>query len=101
MNLPCPNCRNKYGLIPTDGTDFLKVDSVLRCGHCNNTIKIKRGGSFVILYKGKTLDEKKSNYIPESIYMDKNVAKWVRPNHVQTDEHWMWKDVVPNKLSLE
>ena len=27
-----------------------------------------------------------------------NVAKWVRPNHVQTDEHWMYKDVVPNQL---
>ena len=27
-----------------------------------------------------------------------NVAKWVRPNHVQTDEHWMYRDVVPNRL---
>jgi len=29
---------------------------------------------------------------------DKLVAKWVRPAHVQTDEHWMHKTVVPNKL---
>jgi hypothetical protein len=29
---------------------------------------------------------------------DKLVAKWVRPAHVQTDEHWMRKAVVPNKL---
>lgn len=28
----------------------------------------------------------------------KNVAKWVRKGHVQTDEHWMSKPVVPNKL---
>lgn len=27
-----------------------------------------------------------------------NVAKWVRSNHVQTDEHWMYKEVVPNLL---
>ena len=27
-----------------------------------------------------------------------NVAKWVRPNHVQTDEHWMYREVVPNLL---
>jgi hypothetical protein len=27
-----------------------------------------------------------------------NVAKWVRPKHVQTDQHWMAKDVVPNGL---
>ena len=26
------------------------------------------------------------------------VAKFVRPKHVQTDEHWMSKAVVPNKL---
>ncbi|MEX3983903.1 RNA ligase family protein [Paraburkholderia sp. EG287A] len=25
-------------------------------------------------------------------------AKWVRPNHVQTSDHWMHEAVVPNKL---
>ena len=29
---------------------------------------------------------------------DKNVAKFVRANHVQTDEHWLNKPVVQNKL---
>lgn len=28
----------------------------------------------------------------------RKVIKWVRENHVQTDEHWMSKRVVPNKL---
>lgn len=28
----------------------------------------------------------------------KNVCKWVRPGHVQTDEHWMHRKVIPNKL---
>ena len=27
-----------------------------------------------------------------------SVAKWVRDGHVQTDEHWMDKPVIPNKL---
>lgn len=27
------------------------------------------------------------------------VAKWVRPGHVQTTEHWMHSAVVPNKLA--
>ncbi|PRQ03358.1 RNA ligase [Enhygromyxa salina] len=28
-----------------------------------------------------------------------HVAKWVRSNHVQTDQHWMSQAVVPNKLA--
>lgn len=28
----------------------------------------------------------------------KSVAKWVRKNHVQTSEHWMFEQIVPNKL---
>jgi len=28
-----------------------------------------------------------------------SVAKWVRPNHVQTDTHWMHQPVVPNRLA--
>lgn len=27
---------------------------------------------------------------------DKNTAKWVRENHVQTDAHWMERKVIPN-----
>jgi hypothetical protein len=28
-----------------------------------------------------------------------SIAKWVRPGHVQTDEHWMHAEVVPNGLA--
>ena len=28
-----------------------------------------------------------------------SVAKWVRPNHVQTDQHWMHAQIIPNVLS--
>jgi RNA ligase len=31
----------------------------------------------------------------------KHVAKWVRKGHVQTDQHWMHAEVVPNGLSDE
>lgn len=27
-----------------------------------------------------------------------NMAKWVRKGHVQTDEHWMLQEIVPNQL---
>lgn len=30
-----------------------------------------------------------------------NVAKWVRPNHVQSDRHWMYQEVIPNQLSMD
>ncbi|MFO6422197.1 RNA ligase family protein [Motilimonas sp. KMU-193] len=30
---------------------------------------------------------------------NQSVAKWVRPNHVICDKHWMHADVVPNGLS--
>jgi hypothetical protein len=29
------------------------------------------------------------------------VAKWVRTDHVQSEEHWMHKAVVPNKLASQ
>jgi hypothetical protein len=32
---------------------------------------------------------------------DKKVAKWVRKGHVQTDEHWMNREVIPNLLSVK
>jgi len=31
---------------------------------------------------------------------DKKVAKWVRKGHVQTDEHWMSRAVIPNLLKV-
>lgn len=30
-----------------------------------------------------------------------SIAKWVRPNHVQTDQHWMSAEIVPNKIGSE
>ncbi len=30
-----------------------------------------------------------------------SVAKWVRPHHVQTDQHWMYAPIIPNELAGE
>jgi len=32
---------------------------------------------------------------------DRSVAKWVREGHVQTDEHWMSREIIKQKLSKE
>jgi len=29
-----------------------------------------------------------------------NIAKWVRPDHVQTDKHWMYQEVITNQLAI-
>jgi hypothetical protein len=69
-----------------------------------------------VIYMGK-YDEKLLRELPNTPAMDghegyvirtynsfkfedfnKHVAKYVRKNHVQTDEHWMFQEVVPNKL---
>ncbi len=34
---------------------------------------------------------------PRSAFAN-SIAKWVRPNHVQTDQHWMHAQIVPNGL---
>ena len=34
----------------------------------------------------------------ELIEFSNSVAKYVRPNHVQTDEHWLYQPIIKNKL---
>lgn len=47
---------------------------------------------------------KKEGYVirnQEAFHYDdfaENVAKWVRAKHVTTDQHWMFQQIVPNKL---
>jgi hypothetical protein len=31
-------------------------------------------------------------------HFDASIAKWVRPHHVTTDQHWMHAAIVPNQL---
>lgn len=38
-----------------------------------------------------------ASQFPEDVFSHK-VAKWVRKDHVQTDEHWMHQAIVPQKL---
>lgn len=32
---------------------------------------------------------------------ERNVAKWVRKNHVQTNEHWLYQEIIPNGILKE
>ena len=69
-----------------------------------------------VIYEGK-YDEKFLRELPNSPLLDghegyvvrtfgsfkyedfnKHVAKYVRANHVQTDQHWMFSEITPNKL---
>ena len=57
---------------------------------------------------GENLDlEKCEGFVVRNIeqfhYQDfsQNVAKWVRSNHIQTDAHWMHREVVPNLLKAD
>jgi ATP-dependent RNA circularization protein (DNA/RNA ligase family) len=48
--------------------------------------------------------EKKEGYVIRNVkefHYDEfsaNVAKWVRPKHVTTDQHWMFSAITPNRL---
>lgn len=74
-----------------------------------DTPKVLYEGKFDLDYLkklSKTLDTKVSEgfvvRIADEIKFEdfeKYVGKWVRKGHVQTDEHWMNKPVVPNKLA--
>ncbi|MDF1753191.1 MAG: RNA ligase family protein [Verrucomicrobiales bacterium] len=44
-------------------------------------------------YVVRTADRFDFESFPQSI------AKWVRKGHVQTDQHWMFSEIIPNELS--
>lgn len=46
-------------------------------------------------HEGYVIRNKNSFNYSES---EKNIAKYVRKNHVQTNEHWMFSEIIPNKL---
>lgn len=71
------------------------------------TVPVLYRGKFDELYLrslAKTLGDNQEGFVvrlAENIYpseWEKSVAKWVRPNHVQTDEHWMNQQIVKNSI---
>lgn len=52
----------------------------------------------------KTFPNTKEGFVirnADSFHIDDfstNVAKWVRPNHVDTEDHWMFQTITPNGL---
>jgi len=59
------------------------------------------------LYSEKFLDSEMEGYVvrsTDSFYLDDfsmNVAKFVRKNHVQTEEHWMNQEIIKNEIKKE
>lgn len=53
----------------------------------NNIIKNNQEGYVVRLAESFSYDN-----------FDKSVAKFVRPNHIQTESHWAHSEIIPNKL---
>ena len=73
----------------------LKPVPVLYCGH----IDLNQLAAF---HKG-LLPEQEGYVIRNADYFDyesfdKNTFKWVRPNHVQTDQHWMQSEMIENRV---
>lgn len=54
-------------------------------------LDLEKDEGFVVRAAGRIFSEDWSMY----------AAKWVRGQHVQTDEHWMHQPVVPNELKKE
>lgn len=59
------------------------------------------------LYSEKFLDSEMEGYVvrsTDSFYLDDfsmNVAKFVRKNHVQTEDHWMNQEIIKNEIKKE
>jgi len=71
--------------------------------------EMMRGSWTDILPKLKELQldlDKQEGYVVRTVNpftydsFHKNVAKFVRKGHVQTDKHWMYQKIIPNKLRV-
>lgn len=82
--------------------DTVSYSSILHL----NTVPVLYSGIFDVKYiKNLVIDkERQEGYVirlAESFYFEdfnKSIAKYVRKGHVQTDEHWMKSEIIPNKL---
>lgn len=84
--------------------DTLEICDMLKL----QTVPIISEGIFDEAYLRKLADEiditKKEGYVTRNIESFKfedfglNVGKWVRPKHVTTSQHWMFSEIIPNKL---
>lgn len=83
-------------------------DTVMLCEAMGiETVKVLWRGEFTtatVDHVLKGLDLEKTEGIVVRLSDDfydfgSSVAKWVRKNHVQTEDHWMHREVVPNTLA--
>lgn len=105
-----------YNNLPSYFLGFSIWDENNNCLNWNETLEwfkkfgiipareIYRGKFDIDLVKELDINDNQEGYvcrITDSFNYDdfsKYVAKYVRKNHVQTDEHWMNKEIIKNKL---
>jgi len=59
------------------------------------SLDVSKQEGFVVRVVDEIIREE---FVSSLEYGHAKIAKWVRPGHVQTEEHWMHQAVVPNKL---
>ena len=117
------NLYGKHSIFYNDLESYFYVfsiwDETNTCLDYGNTLEVCRELGLYhvpVIYEGK-YDEQLLRDLPNWPEMDgqegyvvrtyqsfkyedfnKHVVKYVRKNHVQTDEHWMFQQVIPNKL---
>jgi hypothetical protein len=78
--------------------DFPTVPIIWRGKFNEKTLyEILRNKIDIRVQEGIVIRNAKSFHIKD---FDKNIAKWVRPNHVQTDDHWISKEITKNQLKI-
>lgn len=78
----------ELGITPVENLCNPFIFDLAKIHNLINKLDLEKDEGIVI----RVVDE-----IPYDDY-DKLVAKWVRADHVQTDEHWMHSEIIPNKL---
>ncbi len=77
----------------------LKTVHVIKTAHIFDPIHIHQLGLFIIKQtssvEGFVIRNAESFHYND---FSDNVVKWVRENHIQTDEHWMSKPIIKNNL---
>lgn len=80
----------------------LELVPVLYRGIYDKEILIKEASSSEKIFGGER--EGIVGRFPERFKIQdfkENVFKWVRKGHVQTSDHWMYSEIIPNKLEIQ
>ena len=77
---------------------FIGVSLIILCLACLYLLYSNFSKSRKLYELEQKCEDLKTIFFTQQKENDKNYAKLVRKGHVQTDEHWMNKPIVPNGL---